>query len=189
MEQSFWEKRYQNNETGWDLGNISTPIKTYIDQLENKELKILIPGCGFGHEAIYIYNQGFKNTYILDFSEIAIETFKKQNPSFPLANIFNADFFKHQNKYDIIIEQTLFCAIDPKNRTKYAEKVKELLKPNGKLIGLLFDCEFIGGPPFGGSNEEYYTLFSKYFSKISIEKCYNSITPRKDKEVFVKLAL
>ena len=32
-----WDNRYLNNDIGWDLGEISTPLKVYIDQLENKE--------------------------------------------------------------------------------------------------------------------------------------------------------
>ena len=42
----FWTKRYQDNEAGWDLGTISTPLKEYIDQLTDKNLRILIPGAG-----------------------------------------------------------------------------------------------------------------------------------------------
>ena len=32
----FWEQKYENNKTGWDIGFISTPIKEYINQLKNK---------------------------------------------------------------------------------------------------------------------------------------------------------
>ena len=37
---NYWEERYQKGETGWDAGQITTPIKEYIDQLTNKNLKI-----------------------------------------------------------------------------------------------------------------------------------------------------
>ena len=46
MEQDFWEKRYTDDDTGWDIGTVSTPIKRFVDSLENRDLKILIPGCG-----------------------------------------------------------------------------------------------------------------------------------------------
>ena len=58
-----WDDRYKNNDIGWDLGEVSTPLKTYFDQLENKELKILIPGGGNSYEAVYLFQQGFKNVY------------------------------------------------------------------------------------------------------------------------------
>ena len=40
----FWRDRYLNNETGWDIGEVSTPIKTFFDEVENKSSQILIPG-------------------------------------------------------------------------------------------------------------------------------------------------
>ena len=39
MNKEYWENRYQNNEIGWDVGKITTPLKEYIDQVENKNLK------------------------------------------------------------------------------------------------------------------------------------------------------
>jgi len=47
----FWEKKYSNDETGWDIGYASTPLTNYFDQLTNKDLKILIPGGGNSYEA------------------------------------------------------------------------------------------------------------------------------------------
>ncbi|MDO8993629.1 MAG: SAM-dependent methyltransferase, partial [Daejeonella sp.] len=46
LNESFWNERYRLNDTGWDLGHVSPPLKTYIDQLTDKNLRILIPGCG-----------------------------------------------------------------------------------------------------------------------------------------------
>lgn len=189
MEQAFWENLYENNTTGWDIGKISTPIKGYVDQLTNKELSILIPGCGFGHEAAYLHQHGFRNVFILDFSSLAINEFKLKNPTFPADHIIQEDFFQHHGRYDLIIEQTLFCAIHPTMRDEYVKQTAHLLKAEGKLVGLLFNCEFEAGPPFGGNIAEYHKRFSKYFSRISIEPCYNSISPRKDKEVFIKMIL
>jgi len=65
-ENKYWSKRYEENQTGWDIGYPSTPIKTYVDQLENKDLKILIPGAGNAYEAEYLWQQGFKNVHVLD---------------------------------------------------------------------------------------------------------------------------
>jgi hypothetical protein len=38
--------------TGWDLGWY-LPIKNYIDTLKDKDIAILIPGCGNTYEAAY----------------------------------------------------------------------------------------------------------------------------------------
>jgi thiopurine S-methyltransferase len=63
----------------------------------------------------------------------------------------------------------------------------ELLSKNGKLVGLLFDKNFESSPPFGGNQKDYQTLFSNYFNLRTFEKCYNSILPRKNNELFIIL--
>src|SRR5690606_35162555 len=80
LTKEYWTNRYTENNIPWDAGAITTPIKTYIDQLSDKELKILIPGVGTGHELAYLYEKGFKNVYGLDISEEPINHFKNQNP-------------------------------------------------------------------------------------------------------------
>ena len=63
----------------------------------------------------------------------------------------------------------------------------ELLKPKGKLVGLLFNKDFQNGPPFGGNKTEYLTYFSPYFNSIYMENAYNSIKPRQDSEFFIMI--
>ena len=65
--------------------------------------------------------------------------------------------------------------------------MSQLLKTHAKLVGLMFDCDFVGGPPFGGSKEEYLPYFSPYFQINTFEKCTNSIPPRAGNELFVNL--
>jgi cyclopropane fatty-acyl-phospholipid synthase-like methyltransferase len=187
LNDQFWENRYQENNTGWDIGYASTPIVEYLNSLKNKELKILIPGCGNGHEAEWAQKNGFSNVHILDFAASAIENFKKRYPEFNTEHLHQEDFFEHQDKYDLIIEQTFFCAIDPALRARYAQKMHQLLNDNGLLVGLLFDASFPAGPPFGGNKEEYDTYFSPLFEYLRFEKCNNSIPPRSGKELFVEL--
>lgn len=187
LSSEYWSNRYQQKQIGWDLGQVSPPIKEYIDQLKDKEIKILIPGCGSGHEGEYLFKNEFKDIHLLDFSPESLAFFKLNNPDFSDTHLHVADFFKHEGEYDLIIEQTLFCAIDPKLREKYAEKASQLLKPGGKLVGLLFNREFEGGPPFGGDKLEYQIYFEKYFSEITMEECHNSIEPRKGTELFIKM--
>ena len=58
---NYWEERYQNNEIGWDVGAITTPLKDYIDQITDKSIRILIPGAGNGYEFDYLIKKGFFN--------------------------------------------------------------------------------------------------------------------------------
>lgn len=184
MDKKYWENRYQKQETGWDAGAITTPLKEYIDQLKNKELKILIPGAGNGYEFDYLVTNGFKNVTVIDIAEQPIINLKKRNPKF-IENFIQADFFDLSEKFDLIVEQTFFCALNPELRHDYVTKMHSILNENGKMAGLLFDFPLTEvGPPFGGSKEEYLSLFSDTFIIKKLEKAYNSIKPRKDKELF-----
>ncbi|WP_405205777.1 methyltransferase domain-containing protein [Aquimarina sp. LLG6339-5] len=185
LDSKFWNKKYSLNQTGWDIGYASPPIISYFDQLEDKNLKILIPGCGNAHEAIYLFRNDFKNIYILDFAKDTLDNFKIKFPDFPVSQILYKDFFELEDQFDIIAEQTFFCAIHPDQRKQYIAKMKSILKPNGKLVGLFFNIEFEkSGPPFGGYKDQYLELFSQHFKINTLEKCYNSILPRKDNELF-----
>lgn len=186
LNSKYWNLRYKNQDTGWNIGKASSPIIEYINQLEDKTIKILIPGCGYAYEAEYLYNNGFKNVFILDFSEIALQQFKKRVPNFPKSHLIQDDFFKHKQQYDLIIEQTFFCALHPSLREKYVQHCHNLLKPKGNLVGLLFNDKLNDNePPFGGSKKEYIQLFSNYFKINIIKNCYNSIKPREGRELFI----
>ncbi|MFS4483157.1 methyltransferase domain-containing protein [Hyunsoonleella sp. 2307UL5-6] len=187
--ENYWSKRYEAQNTGWDIGAPSTPLKTYIDQLENKALQILVPGAGNGYEAEYLFNSGFKNIYILDIAKAPLDAFQKRNPDFPSEQIIHNDFFNHENNYDLILEQTFFCSFPPlpETRKAYAKKMFSLLKPSGKLVGLWFNfplTDDMEKRPFGGSKKEYLNYFKPYFEVNIFEKCRNSIAPRMGKELF-----
>lgn len=185
---TYWNSHYEQSKPGWDMGSVSPPIRDYIDQLQNKELRILVPGAGRGWEVKYLFEQGFENTYLLDFSEKAIGLFRLLCPDFPESNIIYEDFFSHTGHYDLILEQTFFSSLIPEKRVLYVQKMHELLKPDGKLCGLLFNHKFENtAPPFGDTVDVYEQLFSKYFQFTHFKTAYNSIKPRAGRELFLLL--
>lgn len=152
-------------------------------------MTVLIPGCGNGYEAAYLLENGFRHVTMLDIAPTAVEMIRRRmEASAPeLAvhlQLICGDFFKHEGAYDLILEQTFFCALDPALREDYVRKMKALLKPGGKLAGVLFDKSFPGGPPFGGSISEYKRLFEPHFRIKTMAPCYNSIPPRAGAEAF-----
>ena len=130
----YWENRYSQNQIGWNLGRISTPLKTYFDQLEDTSLKILIPGAGNSYEAEYLWNKGFKNIYVLDFVQQPLDNLKHRVPDFPENQLLKINFFKLKNSFDIIIEQTFFCALNPYLRIDYKDQMHQLLNHKAKLL-------------------------------------------------------
>lgn len=181
----YWNNQYKSKEIGWDLQQVSPPLKAYFDQLKNKNIAILIAGCGNAYEAEYLYSLGFENITLVDIAEDLVLQLKAKFKNTTI-KVIHQDIFGYEGKYDLIIEQTLFCAIDPILRKNYASKMYELLSKEGKLVGLLFDREFEKqGPPFGGCKCQYEPFFSPFFEFKTFEKCYNSIESRKDQELFI----
>ena len=191
----YWNDRYLQGQTGWDIRQVSPPLQAYFDQLTAKDLSILIPGCGNSYEAEYLLKQGFTDITLLDISPALVESLRKKfQPPSPALHLITADFFDHDGSYDLIIEQTFFCALDPAKRPDYVEKTFSLLRPGGRLAGLLFDRDFPGGPsdspkanhpPYGGHKEEYQKLLEKRFRVKTLTPCYNSIKPRMGTELFL----
>ena len=192
---SFWEQRYEKGEIGWDLG-AETPVFTAISE-KLKPGKVCILGCGNGYDAISFSKKGFSVTAV-DFAKTPINNLQIAARSLSLSiEIIRKNIFDlipdYSSQFDYIIEQTCFCAIDPKKRQQYSNLVHDLLKVGGKLIGLWMplDKDIIdGGPPFGVKENEIKKLFSTKW-KIT-EDCFptQSIEARKGREkliVFEKL--
>ena len=185
---SYWNERWQTHQTGWDIGYASPAITEYMAQYPNKNAAILIPGCGNAWEAEWLAANGFTNITLLDIAPAAASQLDNKFAGNNAIKVICADFFSHEGEYDLIIEQTFFCAIPPSKRKQYAEKAASLLNEGGKIIGLLFDKEFEKeGPPFGGTSSEYKEIVGPYFDIKTMSACTNSIDSRAGSELFIRL--
>ena len=171
----YWERRWQDQQTGWDIGQASPPLMHYVTPLLSDNPRILIPGAGRAYEAIALHQMGFTNVMVCDFPE---------------EHLLVGDFFDLplSSEVDLVLEQTFFCAIDPSLRPRYVEKMYDILRPGGRLAGVLFAKPFpFTGPPFGGTRREYEALFSKQFQILQLEVSPHSIRPRLGNEFFLEL--
>ena len=191
LDRDYWQGRYDDRTDGWDIGAPSRPLTEYIDQLTDKHLRILIPGCGRAWEGEYLHRRDFTNVWLMDLTGGPFAEFLQRCPDFPQEHLITGDFFQHSGAYDLILEQTFFCAIDPPLRPQYVRKMSELLAAGGKLVGVLFDeptpGRTPGEPPFGGDRAEYRKLFEEHFTDVRIEPCHNSIAPRAGREVWIRV--
>lgn len=185
LDGDYWNARWEKGETGWDIGYASPAITEYVNHLPEKDIAILIPGCGNAYEAQHLVANGYTNITLLD---IAPEAVARLHSKFNTRNVrvLCADFFSHEGQYNLVIEQTFFCALPVNRRGEYVQKMAALLKPGGKIAGLLFASEFEkAGPPFGGTAKEYREIFNPYFDIEYMEICNNSIPPRQGNELFI----
>ena len=188
LDANYWNSQYISNTTGWDLGMPSPALVDIIDSIENKHLRILIPGCGNAYEAEYLLNAGFTDITLIDISAELVKKLQERFAENANIQVILGDFFELEGQFDLILEQTFFCAIQPFMREKYVHKMRGLLAENGMLAGLLFNRIFDKqGPPFGGSADEYNKLFADNGLKmVELKNCLNSVAPRANSEVFFK---
>jgi SAM-dependent methyltransferase len=189
---AYWQGRYTAGRDGWDAHDVTPPLRAYFDQLDVAgQPRILVPGAGRAYEAEYLHQLGFQQVVVADIAPGALAALATRVPDFPRENLLLADFFALPNDqpYDLIVEQTFFCALSPRLRPAYAQQCAALLRPGGTLMGLLFDTDFgpVQEPPFGGSKEEYREYFAPYFEFRHLETAINSLKPRQGRELFICL--
>ncbi|UOG73796.1 TPMT family class I SAM-dependent methyltransferase [Hymenobacter tibetensis] len=192
LNEAYWSGRYTANQTGWDVGAITPPLREYFDQLGSADnRRILVPGAGRAYEAEYLHAKGFTEVFVADIALDALAALQERVKDFPAAHLLHQDFFTLQPSppFDLLVEQTFFCALDPTLRPAYAKQCAHLLRPGGTLAGLLFETDFGNSmePPFGGTREEYRTYFELYFNFVHFETAYNSLRPRQGRELFICL--
>jgi len=187
----YWDKSYKSGQMAWDIGG-PTPVFNEWINTYNNFISICVLGAGNGWDAINFAKKGHFVTAV-DFAPTAVKNMRlaakrsEINISILRENILNLNKI-YTNKFNVIVEYTCFCAIDPKNRINYIKMVYEILKPNGKFVGILFPIDKAaseGGPPFGIELKSTLDLFKKYFRIIKYEKSLLSVESRKDREVFV----
>jgi len=189
----YWEEAYVADDMGWDLGGPTPVFKAWI-QTEPSPLNICILGAGNGWDAIEFTQSGHKVTAV-DFAESAVKNMKNaaitNKVEFTIlhCDIFNIDDFYFQ-KFDVVLEYTCFCAIDPSQRINYIQLVNNLLKPGGRFVGLLFPTDKLpsdGGPPFAVNIDNTLSQFQNHFTLEKRQEHELSISPRKGREEFIIL--
>jgi len=158
-----WEALYQQGDTGWDRGEVSPALHTWLDAGAFEGAKaVLVPGCGRGYEVVELAKRGFDVT-ALDLAPSAIRHLRSTleqkglQATTECVNIFE---YKKPEYFDVVYEQTCLCAVDPTERERYAEAVYQWLKPHGKLLLSMMQTGDAGGPPFHCDFMDMKKLFS-----------------------------
>ncbi len=157
----FWDDLYQSGGDAWELGESAPPLRIFLRDhplAPRPPGRVLVPGCGRGHEARLLAELGFE-VVGLDFSAAALAEARRL--SAPLgkpvrwlqANLLDSREWSAAGldaaSFDGVLEHTCFCAIPPDQRQNYLKMVHTLLKPSGWLLGLFWCHGRPGGPPWG----------------------------------------
>jgi cyclopropane fatty-acyl-phospholipid synthase-like methyltransferase len=183
-----WQTHYDNDDLRWDLGLVAPPfIRLWDEKKIPMGKKAIIPGCGQGHEVVFLAEKGWQVTG-LDYAPGAVELLSQCLKEKKLkADVLSQDFFQleenHNAQYDLMLEQAFFCAIHPSMRSAYVETSTRILKKGGLLAALFYETGEDGGPPFNTTPSDILDHFSDAFHIETLEKTPHSVEKRKDKEL------
>lgn len=166
MSETNWEELYTSGDTHWDKGEPSPGLVDFLATENNLTRgKVLVPGCGMGHDVRAWARSGFSVTG-LDLAPSAVRQAQERTASAGLqAEILLGDFLRLEPvaHFDWIFEHTLFCAINPARRDEYVRAVLRWLKPGGQFLAVHYMLRNADGPPFGCTQQELMERFLPHF--------------------------
>ncbi|KAJ7627662.1 S-adenosyl-L-methionine-dependent methyltransferase [Mycena polygramma] len=170
-----WDQAWQQNVTPWEAGEIQPPLREVTQSGEvafPKSGRAFVPGCGSGHDAIYISSELGLDTLAIDISPIAVKNASKNIPEGLNTRFELHDFFTFKvpdnEKFDLIYDYTFFVAIPPSRRNEWGAQINSLIKPGGYLITLVFPLEPESdvGPPYFVRPEHYLAPLGAGWEKV-----------------------
>ena len=157
-DRDFWQRRFAQAQTPWDRGAPGPQIERWIaDGTLAPGLRLAVPGCGSGHDALALAAAGCVVTAI-DYAEAAVTlTRDRLAAAGASAELVQADVLAWQpaTPLDAVYEQTCWCALYPDQWPAYAQQLQAWLRPGGRLLLLAMQCLRAGaaegrieGPPY-----------------------------------------
>ncbi len=177
-----WNARYEQEDTPWDLG---APTPAWQALLKGRNApapcQVVFPGCGRGHDALLFAEHGFE-VLGFDFAPRAIAearalaAVRESKARFERLDLFALPT-ELEGRFDLLVEYTCFCAIDPELRADYVASARSLLRPGGRLLGLFFPTTPFGSegePPHVVTKADVERHFSEAFTIDSLEPASSS---------------
>lgn len=166
-----WENRYQTGDMPWEKGEPSPGLVDFLNS--HPELprgRVLVPGCGCGHDARAWARAGF-NVTGMDIAPSAIRIAREKSAAIEPERLtfvegnFLSD--RPERTFDWLFEHTLYCAIDPCEREAYREAACRWLGPGGHFLAVHYLIPDEEGPPFGTTVEDVTKRFSDRFEQLN----------------------
>ena len=181
-----WERHYDADDLRWDIGEVAPPFVRLWEERKVSPCKAIIPGCGRGHEAIFLAERGFQITAV-DYTRGAVDLLDNALTTMTLpGDVMHQNFFElgqeSNNSFGLMLGHTFFCAINPDMRQKYVETAGRILISGALLIGLFYETGEKGGPPFNTEKKDIEEYFSEQFEIEVLAITSHSAEQRKGKE-------
>ncbi|WP_434140727.1 thiopurine S-methyltransferase [Pseudomonas luteola] len=190
MEAAFWISKWERNEIGFHVPEVSAYLTRNWVSLELAAgSRVLVPLCGKTLDMVWLAEQGYQVVGI-ELSQVAVESFFAEQGLSPMQEkrgdlvlykagpyeIVQGDFFK------VGAEQVAACAgfydraaliALPENmRPSYVKQMGRLMpaKAKGLLVTLEYDQDKRAGPPFSVSEHELHALYGSAWGLTCLER-------------------
>jgi ubiquinone/menaquinone biosynthesis C-methylase UbiE len=178
-----FETRYREGTTPWDIGRPQPVVRRLLEEGHFRG-DILDAGCGTGENALLLASRGH-SVFGLDFSPTAVERAREKGRDRALNATFwvgNALQLVSLNRtFDTVLDSALFHAFNDSERTLYAENLRHVLKPGGRLCLVCFsEKEPPGWGPRRVTRAEILGTFREGFRSLSIREEGYSTTQTKE---------
>lgn len=167
-----WNARYEEGTARWDLGKVRATVRR-IAEAEPKS-RVFLPGAGYGHDAIG-WGLAGHHAVAADFAPLAVEGARTRIEQAGVADRVTArevDIFALSDdllgSFDRIWEQTCLCAIDPSQREAYVDAMATVLRPDGQILGVLWNNGFEDGPPYDMRKDDIVPLLERRFVLVEV---------------------
>lgn len=171
MSQRDWEAHYRMGDTPWNHGAAAPGLVDFLGSNPGLDRRrVLVPGCGFGHDAVAWAHAGFP-TVGMDLAPSAAESASRLAPAglpvqFRAGNFLDPE--AGDGTYGWVFEHTLYCAIQPGQRDEYAEALGRWLGPGGQFVAIHYlNPAAPEGPPFGCTRDELLRRFGREFELVA----------------------
>lgn len=190
-----WEADYQRGTAGWDMGTPTPVFQRLLREGQFPPGRMLVPGAGRGHDAREFARHGFQ-VVAVDFAHAAAQAMRERMTPEATHEILEQDLFQLpaelDGTFDYVLEYTCYCAIDPRRRKEYADRIARFLKQGGTYIALAFPLGetvvFRNGPPFTVNANELVAMLEQRGLKLrQREFPADSVKPRRGREELVVL--
>ena len=156
-----WEARFRAERTPWERPTLNPAFSTWRASGALQPCRILLPGAGRSGEPTALARDGFDVT-VVDSAATAVALQRVRLHSAAVTGqVHEADLLEWQTDapFDAVYDQTCLCALPPAVLPAYVTRLRDWLRPGGRLFILFMQTGREDGPPFDCPLHRMRTLF------------------------------
>ncbi|WP_435249218.1 thiopurine S-methyltransferase [Vibrio sp. nBUS_14] len=176
----FWHNKWAANQIGFHLEDVNPLLIEFWQKTHpGYDKSVFVPLCGKSEDLIWLATK-HEEVQGVELSQIAVRAFFAEHLYTPTVtqissqhelyqfdelSVYTGDYFTAPiQPVDIIYDRASLVALPADMRVQYVERLKQLLKPGGKilLVTLDYDQSEMAGPPFSVPKLEIDQLFAGY---------------------------